>query len=93
MGGIPGAYNVLIVSINQLMQTTTYYIYGARPVFAVQTDGIRRFYAFQWETGRFVEDISYFRKISHDLAGEAEMVTKNAFGQYVAKLKREKGLP
>ena len=69
-----------------------YYIYGSRPVFMEEKkEGIRRYYAFQWENGEFKEDMSYFRKINNDLSGDSEEVTQEEFEDYVSKLKKDKG--
>jgi hypothetical protein len=36
-----------------------YFIYGKRPVYSEETvKGVRRYYAFQWDTGEFKEDMS-----------------------------------
>lgn len=70
-----------------------YFTYGDRPVYKEEKVlGIPRYYAFQWETGEFKEDISYFRKITNDLSGDAEEVNESDFKKYVEKLKKEKGL-
>ena len=69
-----------------------YYKYGLRPIYSEEkTKGVVRFYAFQWETGEFKEDFSYRRKISHDLAGEKEDLTKEEFDTYVKQLREESG--
>jgi hypothetical protein len=69
-----------------------YFIYGVRPVYMEEkTKGIRRYYAFHWETGEFKEDMSYLRKITNDLSGDAIESTKAEFETYVLKLKKERG--
>lgn len=67
-----------------------YYKYGLRPIYSQEKpENIVRFYAFQWETGKFEEDFSYRRKIFHDLSGEAEEVKKEEFDAYVEELRKE----
>lgn len=51
------------------------------------------YYAFQWETGDFKQDMRYFHEIKFDPSGDVEEVTKEAFDTYVEKLKTEKDLP
>jgi hypothetical protein len=41
-----------------------YYKFGLRPIFSEEaTNGIIRFYAFQWDTGSFKEDMTYLLKM------------------------------
>lgn len=70
-----------------------YYRYGLRPVYKEEKKaGIPRYYAYEWATGEFKEDMSYLLKISNDLSGDAEEISKEEFDLYVKKLKEEKGL-
>lgn len=70
-----------------------YYKYGLRPVYSEEKpEGVIRFYAFQWDTGAFLEDMSYFLKIYHDVSNEREDLSKEEFEAYVKKLKEERGL-
>lgn len=66
-----------------------YYIYGLKPIFMEENDEIRTYFAFQWKTGEFVEDMRYYLKITHDLSGDAEEITKEEFDDYVAELRNK----
>ena len=69
-----------------------YYICGLRPVVEEIEKEYKTYYAFQWDTGEFKEDMTYLRKISNDQSGETEKVSKEKFDDYVAKLKKERGI-
>lgn len=70
-----------------------YYIYGERPIYSEEnTNGVERFYAFQWDTGKFKEDMTYMWKLFHDLSGEGKEITKEEFDSYVKVIKERKGL-
>ena len=69
-----------------------YYKYGLRPVYEEKEENYSTFYAFQWDTGEFKEDMTYFLKIYHDVSNEREDLTKQEFEAYVKKLKEERGL-
>ena len=69
-----------------------YYKFGLRPIFSEQaSNSIVRFFAFQWDTGGFKEDMTYLLKIYHVFL-QNQKLTKEAFEQYVEELKKEKGL-
>ncbi len=70
-----------------------YYKYGLRPIYSIENPkGVIRFYAFQWDTGEFKEDMTYLLKIYHDVSNDKEDLTKQEFDAYVLKLKKERGL-
>ncbi|MBX7226141.1 MAG: hypothetical protein K1X55_08920 [Chitinophagales bacterium] len=70
-----------------------YYVYGERPIFSEEKPkGIVRYYAFQWNTGEFEEDIRYRLKLFHDTSGEGKEITKEEFDTYVKEIKDRKGL-
>jgi hypothetical protein len=69
-----------------------YYKYGFRPVYEEKEENYTTFYAFQWDTGEFKEDMTYFLKIYHDVSNEREDLTKQEFEAYVKKIKEERGL-
>ena len=72
------------------MDKKKYYKYGLRPVFTEEkSKGIIRVYAFQWDTGEFKEDMTYFSKISFDFSGDKEDLSELEFDDYVKKLKSE----
>ena len=74
------------------MENRKYFKYGSRPIYSEEKPkGIVRFYAFQWDTGKFKEDFSYRGKIFHDLAGDREDLTKEEFDTYVKQKREEKG--
>ena len=73
------------------MDNRKYFKYGLRPIIEEKEDKIRTYYAFQWETGEFKEDMTYFSKINHDLAGDREDLTKEEFDTYVKQLREERG--
>lgn len=69
-----------------------YYKYGLRPIFEEKEEKYSTFYAFQWETGKFKEDMTYASKIWYDESGDREDLSKSEFNAYVDKLKKERGL-
>lgn len=71
---------------------TYYYKYGLRPVYEEKEEKYSTFYAFQWDTGEFKEDMTYLLKIYHDVSNDKEDLTKQEFDAYVLKLKKERGL-
>ena len=69
-----------------------YYKYGLRPIIEEIEPEFSTFYAFQWDTGEFKEDMTYMRKIRFDFSGDREDMTESEFNVYVDKLKKEKDL-
>lgn len=69
-----------------------YYKYGLRPIIEEVEIEFSTFYAFQWETGEFKEDMTYASKIWYDFSGDREELSEQEFNAYVEKLKKEKGL-
>ncbi|MEI6312326.1 MAG: hypothetical protein WCP57_08715 [Bacteroidota bacterium] len=69
-----------------------YYKYGLRPIREEIEKGKSTFYAFQWDTGVFKQDMTYYSKIRFDISGDREDLTEKAFNDYVKKIKKEKGL-
>ncbi|GAB2829154.1 hypothetical protein [Ferruginibacter profundus] len=68
-----------------------YYKYGLRPIIEEIEPEFSTFYAFQWETGDFKEDMTYASKIWYDPSVDREDLTEEEFNSYVSKLKKEKG--
>ena len=71
---------------------TNYYIYGERPIIEEVNDNYDVYYAYQWDTGEFKEDMTYGTKVSNDPSGDLRKMTKEEFDTYVKNLKKEKGL-
>ena len=71
---------------------TKYYKSGLRPVFQEIEDEFDTYYAFQWETGEFEENMEYGDKIDFDPDGDVEELTKEEFDTYVKQLREERGL-
>jgi len=69
-----------------------FYKCGLRPIIEEIEPEFSTFYAFQWDTGNFEEDMTYASKIWFDFSGESETLTESEFNDYVDKLKKEKGL-
>lgn len=69
-----------------------YYKLGSRPIYEEIEPEFSTFFAFQWETGKFKEDMTYASKISFDFSGDNEEITKEEFDRYVLKIKLERGL-
>jgi len=69
-----------------------YYKYGTRPIIEEIEPEFSTFYAYQWETGEFKEDMTYMRKIRFDFSGDREDLSEKEFNAYVEKLRKEKGL-
>ena len=69
-----------------------FYKYGTRPIIEEIEPDFSTFYAFQWETGEFEEDMTYASKIWQDFSGDAEELTETDFNLYVEKLKEERNL-
>lgn len=69
-----------------------YYKYGLRPIIEDIEPEFSTFYAFQWDTGEFKEDMTYASKIWFDFSGEKEDLSKQEFEIYVNSLKKERGL-
>lgn len=74
------------------MPEKKYYKYGLRPIIEEIEPEFSTFYAFQWETGDFKEDMTYASKIWHDPSGDVEEINKEEFEKYIKKLKKRKGL-
>ena len=70
-----------------------FYIYGVRPIFEKVEENYSTFYAFQFDTGEFKEDMTYASKIWSDFSGDAKEFTEEEFNAYVRELKTERGLP
>lgn len=69
-----------------------YYKYGLRPIIEEIDKEISTFYAFQWDTGEFKQDMTYASKIWYDPSGDREDLSEKEFNDYVKKIKKEKGL-
>lgn len=69
-----------------------YFKCGLRPVIQEISENFDTYYAYQWETGDFLEDMSYNHQINFDPSGDVEEISKTEFEKYVAALKKEKGL-
>lgn len=69
-----------------------FYKYGLRPIIEEIEPEFSTFYAFQWETGEFKEDMTYASKIWFDSSGDKEDLTEAEFNIYVEKMKQERGL-
>lgn len=70
---------------------TKYYRCGLRPVIQEIEEEFDTFYAFQWNTGEFKEDMEYNHEINFDPSGEVEEINKKEFDAYVEKIRKEKG--
>ena len=68
-----------------------FYRYGTRPIIEEIEPEFSTFYAFQWETGEFKEDMTYASKIWYDPSGDREDLTEQEFNAYVEKLRKEGG--
>lgn len=71
---------------------TKYYISGLRPVKGEIFADYEMYYAFQWETDDFKQDMRYNHQIHFDPSGDVEELSKEEFDKYVEKLKKERGL-
>jgi hypothetical protein len=71
---------------------TKYYTVGDRPVIQEIHETFDNFLAFQWKTGDFKQEMRYNHDINFDPSGDVEELSKEAFDNYVEKLKKEKGL-
>ena len=69
-----------------------YYKYGLRPIIEEVESEFSTFFAFQWDTGEFKEDMTYASKIWHDFSGDSEDMSESEFNTYVDELKKERGL-
>lgn len=69
-----------------------YYKYGLRPIIEEVNSEYSTFFVFQWETGKFKEDMTYASKIWFDTSGDKEDLTKAEFENYVNQLKKERNL-
>jgi len=69
-----------------------FYKYGLRPIFEEVEDRYSTFYAFQFDTGEFKEDMTYASKIWSDFSGDKEDLTEEEFNMYVEELRRERKL-
>ncbi len=69
-----------------------YYIFGERPIIEEKEEKYSTFYAFQWATGEFKEDMSYMGKLFHDEYSEGKEITKEEFDSYVKEIKDRKGI-
>ncbi|WP_299883588.1 hypothetical protein [uncultured Lacinutrix sp.] len=69
-----------------------YYKYGLRPIIEEVETEYSTFYAFQWETGEFKEDMTYASKIWQDSSGDKEDLSESEFNEYVESIKKERGL-
>lgn len=91
--GLPS--NLPSISVNKLSngdnRVREYYIYGQRPI-VMEKAGVERYFAFQWDSGEFAEDMTYLHKISFDFSGDAEKVTEEKFFEVVGQLRRDRGL-
>ena len=67
-----------------------YYKYGLRPIIEEVEPEFSTFYAFQWDTGEFKEDMTYASKIWYDFSGETEELTESEFNTYLEKVKKER---
>ena len=70
---------------------TKYFKSGLRPVFQEIEKEYDTYYAFQWDTGEFKEDMEYGDKIDFDPSGDVEELTKEEFDAYVKKLREDGG--
>jgi len=66
-----------------------YYKSGLRPVYREIEKDYSIFYAFQWDTGEFKEDMTYNHQIRMDPDGDVEELTKEEFDNYVEQLRKE----
>lgn len=69
-----------------------YYKYGLRPIIEEVEKEYSTFYAFQWENGEFIEDMTYASKIWFDYDADREDLSEQEFDAYVERLKKERGL-
>jgi hypothetical protein len=65
--------------MSTLVKSKEYYIYGLRPVYKEEEKRIPGYFAFDWTTGEFKEDMSYFGKIYNELSGNGEEIGKEEF--------------
>lgn len=73
------------------MNKKEFYKYGTRPIYSEENPkGIIRYYAYQWETGEFKEDMTYMRKIRFNFSGDKEDLTEEEFDAYVEKIRKKK---
>lgn len=68
---------------------TLYFKSGLRPIYREIYENYSIFYAFQWETGLFKEDMTYNHQIRFDPDGDVEELTKEQFDTYVEELRQE----
>jgi len=68
---------------------TLYFKSGLRPVYQEIEKDHSIFYAFQWDTGEFKENVRYNRQIRLDPDGDVEELTKEQFDAYVKDLRKE----
>ncbi|MEL1246084.1 hypothetical protein AAEO56_17555 [Flavobacterium sp. DGU11] len=66
-----------------------FYKYGLRPIIEEIEPEYSTFYAYQWDTGKFKENMSYFTKIRDDRSGDGEELTEQEFNAYVAELRKK----
>ena len=72
------------------MELPIYCIVGDRPVKGVATpEGGMDVLAFDWQTGRFVRDMSHLHTLVHPTDEDADFVDEDTFDARVADLRRE----
>jgi len=71
------------------MKIIKYYKSGLRPIIREIHSDYEIYYAFQWKTGEFRQDMTYMHQIYFDLSGDVEELSKNEFEEYVSQLKKE----
>lgn len=69
-----------------------FYKSGLRPVIREMFDDYEMYYAYQWNSGEFKQDMTYMHQIYFNPSGEVEELSKEEFDRYVANLKKERGL-
>jgi hypothetical protein len=69
-----------------------FYKSGLRPVIREIFNDYEVYYAYQWNSGEFKQDMTYMHQIYFDPSGEVEELSKEDFEKYVANLKKERGL-
>ena len=68
---------------------TKYYKSGLRPVRREINPDYEAYFAFQWDTGKFKEDMTYMHQIYFDPSGDVEELTQEEFDAYVKQLREE----
>lgn len=63
-----------------------------RPVYFEEINDEEFVFVFDWETGSFLDDFTYYKKIfSGPNMDDTEEISESEFNSYLEKLKNEKG--